>query len=606
MLHLEVARRAAALEVYEGAGETHTETADDIVALAVEVGDIHMHHIFERRLRGELDVAVGFCGEDDAEAAVGGGDCLTAGHLALVVEIVIEPPAAVKLAPHHTVLHTGAAHRHRAVARRKALHGAGLSETRRRACGSVECDHKLGLLVFLHADRLPKLHSAVALDKESACYAVGGDDETGIGNAEIVGRQVDGVDLLAVGVGECQLQPLAIGNLGFQAIGAINHHRHLHRVAGLVDGAVGAHLGVQAHRRVGLAVVVVIACRKAVAVALDGNLVAPPRLLVSQPVAAVAVGNGRSHHSDLIVMFFALHAHLLSRYRTAGAAVEQHALASILHQQHLGAVHRVDHEAVGLEILARRHHQQPTARRQRRQRHIALGILVLLAALHLPFATRHRLGRQQLVLGLVTPRVVLVAVLPFGVFDDAVVQPVDIAVAHPLQAGLSGDDPQAAPLHVYALLLNLVGEVGALDAAFALGCQRDGRVAVAQRRQIVAVAVAPFGGTLVEQCIIGALGAAELSNRLTDALKRHRVVGHIGEIVEQAVLVEDAYVVAVPSVEVCQHLLQLNALLNGSLVIVAQYTQHHHVVGRGCHPHTLLSVAEHLYLLHGRPLQYVG
>ena len=229
---------------------------------------------------------------------------------------------------------------------------------------------------------LPKLHSAVALDKESACYAVGGDHEAGVRNAEIVGRQVGRVDLLDVGVGECQFQPFAIGHLGFHAIGAVNHYGHLDGVAGLVDGAVGAHLGVQAHRRVGLAVVVVIACRKAIAVALYDNLVAPPRLLVSQPVAAVAVGNGRSHYSDLIVIVFALHAHLLSRYRTAGAAVEQHALVAILHQQHLGAVHRVDHEAVSLEILARRHHQQPTARRQRRQRHIALGILVIFSTNH--------------------------------------------------------------------------------------------------------------------------------------------------------------------------------------------------------------------------------
>ena len=229
---------------------------------------------------------------------------------------------------------------------------------------------------------LPKLHSAVALDKESACYAVGGNHEAGVRNAKIVGRQVDRVDLLAVRVRECQFQPFAIGNLGLQAVGAVNHYGHLHRVAGLVDGAVGAHLGMQAHRRVGLAIVVVIACRKAVAVALDGNLVAPPRLLVSQPVAAVAVGNGRSHHCDLIVMFFALHAHLLPCYRAARAAVKQHALASILHQQHLRAVHSIDHEAVGLEVLARRHHQQPAARRQRRQRHIALGILVIFSTNH--------------------------------------------------------------------------------------------------------------------------------------------------------------------------------------------------------------------------------
>ena len=103
-----------------------------------------------------------------------------------------------------------------------------------------------------------------------------------------------------------------------------------------------------------------------------------------------------------------------------------------------------------------------------------------------------------------------------------------------------------------------------------------------------------------------ALGASELRYRLGDALERQRVVGHIGEIVEQAVLVEDAYVVAVPGVELRQHLLQLDALLIGGLFIVAQYTHHHHVIGRGGHVNALLGVAVHLYLLHGCPLQHVG
>ncbi len=479
------------LQREEGGAVTHAHRGAGGMALAVEVGDVHANDILERGLGAEFNAAVGLGSEGYVETAVGGGGQLAFGHGAAILVAPPAPPPAVEAAAFNTILYTRARNGDGAVAGSQAFDGARAAELRCRALRGFQSDHELGLLVFLHADAFAGQGAAIGahFQRVESGDAVGGDGEAGAGDAEVVGGQPEGVaHLLPVGVAQQQTEFLAVGDAGLEAVAAVGQQGHLHLLARLVDGAVGAHFHSRLHSVFGLRRQPHKLGYQPVAVALGHELPAPVKVVEHEAVASVAVGGGACQHGAV-----ALHAQLLPGDGQARGAVEQEAFAAVLDELHVGAVERVGHEALRPEIGLGRYHQDVASGLHRRQGQQGALLAVFPVARHRHVPLRQRLGGQQFGLGLLVVGVVL------HIGDDAHIEMAGVAVGHPHQALPTGGQGAAFAAKVDAHSRDFLAQVGALHAAFALGEEGDGGVAPSQGVDVLAAPVALFGHTRVEQ-----------------------------------------------------------------------------------------------------------
>ena len=575
VLHLEVVQCGClfpTLQREEGGAEAHAQRGHGGVALAVDVGYVHADLVLEGGLIAELDAAVGFGGEEHLEAAVGGGGQFALGHSGAIFIAPPAPPPAVQPAARDSILHARTRDGHGAVAGGQPLDTTGSSEPGRFALGGLEGDHELGLFVFLHAHRGggEVLGMGTHVDAVEARDAVGGQGEACAGDAEVVGAHLDGVaHALAIGVDERHLERQPGFDHCLDPVALEDQRRHLHLLARLVDGAVGAELGLQVHAglvRLGVS----DECRSEAVAAPLGHQAAPTEFVESEAVAPVGAGGGALQHRAV-----AFHPQLLSGDGAAGGAVEQQAIAAVLDEEHVGAVDLIGHEAVPLEVGGGRDKQDVATRLECRHGHEGALLLVLFVGRHIDVPSRQRLGGEQLRLGLVG----VVEILHVG--DQAQPEVSRVAVVHMVQACAAGGDGEVLAAHFDHHLRNLLAQVGALHAALALGGDGGGAVAPAQGLYIVALLSALLRQAGVKQGV-------ELAPRATEAvevgLQVAALKGAVGHLAVEVVLsqgVPDAEVVGIGGVELDESALPVEALLGREVAAILHHNDNHVVDGRG-------------------------